>query len=215
MLVDWMNVVCYQVEVQLWRPWHGQLRPIVHSPAANAAGCICAPVPVRSEANPAVVGGVCLAPIEVEWLAALARVVRQLVGEFSWHSILKATVDEPTCVVWCMKVGLLLNASTYPKFDLAMSFALKSKRWRCRRAACADGGSVERGMRFESLFKGSKIPMAKAGADRTKPTLSRLIKKHISPGTNIISDRFGSYVSANESHNLKNNPLLVDHSYGH
>ncbi|ETV72816.1 hypothetical protein H257_12174 [Aphanomyces astaci] len=53
------------------------------------------------------------------------------------------------------------------------------------------------------------------GVDRTKPTLSRLIMKHIAPGTNIISDKFGSYVSANERHILTNNPLLVDQSYGH
>ncbi|RQM19200.1 hypothetical protein B5M09_013993 [Aphanomyces astaci] len=83
------------------------------------------------------------------------------VGEFSWHSILKATMDEDTCVAWCMKVGHLPNAATCPKCDLAMSFAFKSKPWRCRRAACTGGGSVERGMRFASWFKGSKIPMAK------------------------------------------------------
>ncbi|ETV64954.1 hypothetical protein H257_18250 [Aphanomyces astaci] len=220
-------------------------------------------------------------------------------------------MDEDTCVAWCMKVGHLPNAATCPKCDLAMSFAFKSKPWRCRRAACTGGGSVERGMRFASWFKGSKIPMAKlvrlifawasrkpvgiviaeeeiaresgvdwyqychdlcsaemlcapmlvggegvtveidetsmkkkrkynrgryypehwvfggvdrttkkwfgviTGADRTKPTLSRLIKKHIAPGTNIILDKFGSYVSANERHNLTNNPLLVDQSYGH
>ncbi|ETV78991.1 hypothetical protein H257_07779 [Aphanomyces astaci] len=47
---------------------------------ANAAGCLFAPVRARSEADPAVVGGVCLAPVEVAWLAALARVVRQSVG---------------------------------------------------------------------------------------------------------------------------------------
>ncbi|ETV73538.1 hypothetical protein H257_11665 [Aphanomyces astaci] len=180
------------------------------------------------------------------------------VGEFLWHAILKATMDEDTCVAWCMKVGLLPNAATCPKCDLAMSFALKSKRWRCRRAACAGGGSVERGMRFESWFKVIaeeevaresgvdwyqycrdlcsaemlRAPMLVGGegvtveidetsmkkkskynrgryypehwkwfgvitgADRTKPALSRLIKKHIAPGTNIISDKFCSYVSA-------------------
>ncbi|KAH9083264.1 hypothetical protein LEN26_021019 [Aphanomyces euteiches] len=51
--------------------------------------------------------------------------------------------------------------------------------------------------------------------DQTKPTLTALIKKHIRPGTMIMSDKFGSYVSANGRHNLANDPNLSDMNYGH
>ncbi|KAG9404551.1 hypothetical protein AC1031_004753 [Aphanomyces cochlioides] len=51
--------------------------------------------------------------------------------------------------------------------------------------------------------------------DRTKPTLTALIKKHIRPGTMIMSDKFGSYVSANGRYNLSNDPNLSDMNYGH
>ncbi|ETV84160.1 hypothetical protein H257_03447 [Aphanomyces astaci] len=53
------------------------------------------------------------------------------------------------------------------------------------------------------------------GADRTKPTLSHLITKHIAPGSHIVSDKFGSYVSSNERHTLVNNPLLANQDYRH
>jgi hypothetical protein len=53
------------------------------------------------------------------------------------------------------------------------------------------------------------------GTDRTKPTLSALIAKHIRPGTLIMSDKFGSYVSSNEAHTLANNPVLRQMEYAH
>ncbi|KAH9136670.1 hypothetical protein AeRB84_018301, partial [Aphanomyces euteiches] len=51
--------------------------------------------------------------------------------------------------------------------------------------------------------------------DRSKETLSTIIKQHIKPGTLIISDKFSSYVSANERHTLENNRLLADMNYSH
>ncbi|ETV69649.1 hypothetical protein H257_14672 [Aphanomyces astaci] len=51
--------------------------------------------------------------------------------------------------------------------------------------------------------------------DRTKPTLSALISKHIKPRTKIMSDKFGSYVSTNERHTLETNPLLRGMNYTH
>ncbi|KAF0775928.1 hypothetical protein AaE_000370, partial [Aphanomyces astaci] len=51
--------------------------------------------------------------------------------------------------------------------------------------------------------------------DRTKPVLSALIGKHIRPGTLIMSDKFGSYVSTNERHTLANNPALAGMGYSH
>ncbi|KAF0729652.1 hypothetical protein Ae201684_012713 [Aphanomyces euteiches] len=51
--------------------------------------------------------------------------------------------------------------------------------------------------------------------DRTKKTLSELIREHINPGTLIISDKFSSYVSLNGRHNLANNPVLRDMDYSH
>ncbi|ETV78020.1 hypothetical protein H257_08237 [Aphanomyces astaci] len=45
---------------------------------------------------------------------------------------------------------------------------------------------------------------------RTKPSLSAMIGQHIRPGTLIMSDKFGSYVSSDERHILSNNPLLAD-----
>ncbi|EGZ09995.1 hypothetical protein PHYSODRAFT_262161 [Phytophthora sojae] len=51
--------------------------------------------------------------------------------------------------------------------------------------------------------------------DRTKPTLSALIKKHIKAGTTIISDQFASYVSVIGKHTLANNRLLRDKNYKH
>ncbi|ETV78743.1 hypothetical protein H257_07586 [Aphanomyces astaci] len=49
--------------------------------------------------------------------------------------------------------------------------------------------------------------------DRTKPTLMALIKKHIRPGTHIITDKFGSDVSTNQQHTLANNDLLAGMRY--
>ncbi|ETV90525.1 hypothetical protein H310_14714 [Aphanomyces invadans] len=51
--------------------------------------------------------------------------------------------------------------------------------------------------------------------DRTKRTLSALIRKHVRPGTLIMSDKFGSYVSSNEEHTLANNPTLAGMGYSH
>ncbi|ETV75580.1 hypothetical protein H257_09999 [Aphanomyces astaci] len=51
------------------------------------------------------------------------------------------------------------------------------------------------------------------GEDRTKPTLLALIKKHIRPGTLIMSDK--SYVSTNEVHTFANNRDLQDMRYRH
>lgn len=51
--------------------------------------------------------------------------------------------------------------------------------------------------------------------NRTKPTLSTLIKQYILPGTTIISDKFASYVSQNERHTLENNKMLIDMGYKH
>ncbi|ETV84115.1 hypothetical protein H257_03425 [Aphanomyces astaci] len=50
--------------------------------------------------------------------------------------------------------------------------------------------------------------------DRMKPTFSAMIGQHIQPGTLIVSDKFGSYVSSDETHTLSNNPLLADKNYG-
>ncbi|KAF0710926.1 hypothetical protein AaE_012317 [Aphanomyces astaci] len=51
--------------------------------------------------------------------------------------------------------------------------------------------------------------------DRTKPVLSALIGKHIRPGTLIMFDQFGSYVSTNERHTLASNPALTVMEYSH
>jgi IS1 family transposase len=56
------------------------------------------------------------------------------------------------------------------------------------------------------------------GNDRTKPTLSSVIKKYIRPGTLIMSDSWPSYVSVDRNgdvHNLENNRWLVDMGYRH
>ncbi|ETV89491.1 hypothetical protein H257_00755 [Aphanomyces astaci] len=53
------------------------------------------------------------------------------------------------------------------------------------------------------------------GEDRTKLTLLALMKKHVRPGTLIMSDKFGSYVSTNVAHSLANNRYLQDIKYGH
>ncbi|OWZ01634.1 hypothetical protein PHMEG_00026941, partial [Phytophthora megakarya] len=51
--------------------------------------------------------------------------------------------------------------------------------------------------------------------DRTKPTLSAEIKKFILPGTDIISDMWSSYVTADGSHNIENNPYIDGMGYTH
>jgi hypothetical protein len=51
--------------------------------------------------------------------------------------------------------------------------------------------------------------------DRTKATLSALIKKHIKEGSTIISDKFASYVSANCNKTIENNPSLKEMRYTH
>ncbi|KAH9182952.1 hypothetical protein AeNC1_015072 [Aphanomyces euteiches] len=51
--------------------------------------------------------------------------------------------------------------------------------------------------------------------DITKKTLSAIIKECIKPGTLAISDKFVSYVSANERHTLENNPLLRGMNLSH
>ncbi|ETV71732.1 hypothetical protein H257_13159 [Aphanomyces astaci] len=74
----------------------------------------------RSEADPAVVGGVCLAPVEVAWLAALARVVRQSVesddgleclGELVDVSCLRQFCSQDTVRFVVMPSNLALAAS--------------------------------------------------------------------------------------------------------
>ncbi|ETV70268.1 hypothetical protein H257_14170 [Aphanomyces astaci] len=64
-----MTVIVYDVRKGYSALFHRRQ----HRPQANAAGCLFG----RSEPDPAVVGGVCLVPVEVAWLAALARVLRQ------------------------------------------------------------------------------------------------------------------------------------------
>ncbi|KAE8908809.1 hypothetical protein PF002_g13577 [Phytophthora fragariae] len=51
--------------------------------------------------------------------------------------------------------------------------------------------------------------------DRTKPTLSALIKEHMKAGTTIMSDQIALYVSMNGKHTLANNRLLRDKNYKH
>jgi len=51
--------------------------------------------------------------------------------------------------------------------------------------------------------------------DRTKQNLSEAIKSHIAPETTIMSDKFASYVSANEKHTLENNRALKKRKYKH
>ncbi|RHZ05106.1 hypothetical protein DYB26_008864 [Aphanomyces astaci] len=86
--------------------FRGQLRPIAHSLAVDAAvaslgGSIdhMRMWPVaglrRSEADPAVVGSVCLAPVEVAWLDALAIVVRLSVGMSSWSVAALLMLQDP------------------------------------------------------------------------------------------------------------------------
>ncbi|KAH9118734.1 hypothetical protein LEN26_010159 [Aphanomyces euteiches] len=50
--------------------------------------------------------------------------------------------------------------------------------------------------------------------DRTKAKLMPIIANHIAEGTLIVSDKFSSYVSANERHTLANSPahMWVNHS---
>ncbi|DAZ97544.1 TPA: LOW QUALITY PROTEIN: hypothetical protein N0F65_003030 [Lagenidium giganteum] len=51
--------------------------------------------------------------------------------------------------------------------------------------------------------------------DRSKPTLTLKIAEMIKPRTHIISDKFGSYVSANEKHTLETNPAPKHMGFTH
>ncbi|ETV88692.1 hypothetical protein H257_00214 [Aphanomyces astaci] len=170
------------------------------------------------------------APVDVE-LYDMADV-----ADFSWHVVLRVHASRSVSRVHVM-----------PQCLGAMSFAMKTKRWRCRRilepwnqdlnriprstkplgvVIAEEEISIEACVYWYNYCRelcSSEIlrsPMVKwfgvvTGADRTKPTLSHLIKKHIAPGTHIISDKFGSYISSNERHTLVNNTLLANQDYYH
>ncbi|KAG4053433.1 hypothetical protein PC123_g11420 [Phytophthora cactorum] len=162
----------------------------------------------------------------------------------TFAGVIDITSSASETLKWCMSVHLVPSSLLCPKCAKDMSLDVQRERWRCARVSCR----TERSVRTGSFFGKSKLPLRKLVRlichweanpshesrrddrttnrwfgiltydDRTKPTLSILIKKHIKAAndcsTTIMSDRFVSYVSAN-THLLRGmnfKHLWVNHS---
>ncbi|ETV80994.1 hypothetical protein H257_06428 [Aphanomyces astaci] len=124
--------------------------------------------------------------------------------DFTFDRVMQVTTNDADCLRWCMSIG---GVGSVVEID-ETSLKKKSKYNRgTRHPECWLFGGVDRATKkwFGVLTY----------EDRTKPVLSAFIGKHIRPGTLIMSDKFGSYVSTNERHTLANNPALAGMGYTH
>ncbi|ETV94613.1 hypothetical protein H310_11874 [Aphanomyces invadans] len=143
---------------------------------------------------------------------ALGRLVSDVIEDFDvssrtasdWYSFCRDVCSSEILTVSCeMKIG---GVGSFVEID---ETSLKKSKYNCRKRhlECWRFGGVDRTTK--------KWFAVRTYEDRTKRTLSALIRKHVRPGTLIMSDKFGSYVSSIEEYTLANNPTLARMGYSH
>lgn len=78
--------------------------------------------------------------------------------EFTFQCLTVNTVDEPTCLQWLMRVGLIPDTMLCPLCTCAMTLDIANRRWRCGRASKhTSQRDVERSCTSGTSFENSKL----------------------------------------------------------